>query len=168
MSNLSTGTVSLLFTDIEGSTSLQKRVGAGYAEIIRDHHRLLRDAFEAQGGHVVDSQADSFFCAFRRIQGCGRGGGSGPACARRARVAAQDVEVRVRMGVHAGQPQLAGDRYLGIPVVRAARICDTGHGGQILLSSAARGLIADNVPDEAFSSSRSEPTSSRTSTIRSR
>ncbi len=68
MSSLPTGTVSLLFTDIEGSTSLQKRVGAGYAEIIRDHHRLLRDAFEAQGGHVVDSQADSFFCAFRRIR----------------------------------------------------------------------------------------------------
>jgi class 3 adenylate cyclase/streptogramin lyase len=146
VSDLPTGTVSLLFTDIEGSTRIQQRVGDRYSDVIGDHHRLLRDAFEAHGGRIVDSQADSFFCAFRRV----REAVLAAATAQRALAEhawPEGVRVRVRMGIHAGEPEVAGDRYLGLPVVRAARICDTGHGGQVLLSSSARGLLAENVPD---------------------
>ena len=143
MPSLPRGTVTFFFSDIEGSTQLQRRLDVRYQEVVEDHRRLLESAFGAHGGTVVDRQTESFFCAFPR---------AGDAV--RAAVSAQralaehawpdGVEVRVRMGIHAGEPEVAGDRYIGLAVSRAARICAAGHGGQVLLSSSARALLADD------------------------
>jgi class 3 adenylate cyclase len=143
VTDLPRGTVTLLFTDIEGSTQLQHRVGERYQEVVREHRRLLEAAFAEHGGVVVDRQTESFFVVFTR--------------ARHATQAAADaqrtleehewpdgVEVRVRMGIHSGDPDVEGDRYVGLAVSRAARVCASAHGGQVLLSSSARALLSDH------------------------
>ena len=144
MTELLHGTVTLLFTDVEGgSTQLQHRLGDVYQEVVAEHRRLLEQAFAAHGGVVVDRQTESFFVAFAR--------------ARQAVAAAADaqrslaengwpdgVQVKVRMGIHSGDPEVAGDRYVGLAVSRAARICACAHGGQVLLSSSARALLSDH------------------------
>jgi class 3 adenylate cyclase/streptogramin lyase len=143
VSELPTGTVSLLFTDIEGSTQLQHRLGERYQEVVAEHRRLLEDAFTAHGGTVVDRQTESFFVVFPRVR-------LAVHAAAAAQVALADhtwpdgVQVKVRMGIHAGDPEVAGDRYVGLAVSRAARICASAHGGQVLLSSSARGLLSDD------------------------
>ena len=144
---LPTGTVAFLFTDVEGSTELLRRLGDEYTQLIDEHGRLLLEAFEAHGGRVVDSQADSFFVAFSRVKD------AAAAAADAQRTFAthewpRDVVVRVRMGLHAGEPLLAEERYVGLGVHRAARICAAAHGGQVLLSQAAASLLADNEPPE--------------------
>jgi class 3 adenylate cyclase/DNA-binding beta-propeller fold protein YncE len=144
--DLPTGTVSLLFTDIEGSTRLQHRLGVRYQEVVTEHRRLLENAFGAHGGTVVDRQTESFFVAFSRARHAVQ------AAAEAQRAIADHAwpdgaQVKVRMGIHAGEPELAGDRYVGLAVSRAARICGTGHGGQVLLSESARGLLVEHVPD---------------------
>jgi class 3 adenylate cyclase/tetratricopeptide (TPR) repeat protein len=141
------GTVTFLFTDIEGSTRLLEQLRDGYADVLAQHHRVLRDTFARFTGHEVDTQGDAFFVAFSR---------AGQAVA--AAVAAQralaevtwpeSVDVRVRMGLDTGEPEVGGDRYVGLRVHRAARICSAGHGGQILLSSATRELVEDDLPHD--------------------
>jgi DNA-binding SARP family transcriptional activator/class 3 adenylate cyclase len=144
---LPTGTVAFLFTDVEGSTELLRRLGDDYSRLIDEHRRLLLEAFDAHGGRVVDSQADSFFVAFSRVKDAAAAAADG-----QRTVAAHewphDVVVRVRMGLHAGEPLLAEERYVGLGVHRAARICAAAHGGQVLLSQAAASLLADNEPPE--------------------
>ncbi|MGI8553090.1 MAG: ATP-binding protein, partial [Dehalococcoidia bacterium] len=148
MSELPSGTVTLLFTDIEGSTQLLRRLGDRYGGVLAEHHRLLRQAFAAHNGHEVDTQGDSFFVAFSR-----------PLDAVLAAARAQQAlfahpwpegnSVRVRMGLHSGQPLLSedGDRYLGLDVHQAARIEAAAHGGQVLLSAATAELLQARLPE---------------------
>jgi YVTN family beta-propeller protein len=142
VAELPRGTVSLLFTDIEGSTQLQHRLQERYREVVNGHRRLLEEAIESNGGMVVDRQTESFFAVFPRM----RDAVAAAADAQRA-IAAHEwpdgTQVKVRMGLHAGEPELEGDRYVGLAVARAARIGATAHGGQVLLSGAARGLLPE-------------------------
>lgn len=143
MPRLPRGTVSLLFTDVEGSTQLQRRLGERYREVVAEHRRLLEEAIKAHGGRVVDRQTESFFAVFPRM----RDAVAAAAAAQRAIAGhrwPEGVAVKVRMGLHAGEPELDGNRYVGLAVSRAARICSAGHGGQVLLSSAARALLTDD------------------------
>jgi DNA-binding NarL/FixJ family response regulator/class 3 adenylate cyclase len=137
------GDVTFLFTDIEGSTSLARRLGARYGDLLDEHRTLIRDAIGATGGHVVDCRADEFFAAFDET----------PAAVIAAVVAQRSLlghpwpegaVPRVRMGIHAGQAEPAGDAgYVGLDVHRAARVCAAAGGGQILVSSAARARAGD-------------------------
>ena len=125
------GPVTFLFTDIEGSTALLRRLGAReYGRVLGRHDRIVRDAVESHGGSVVDTQGDALFAAFPDAAG-----------AVRAAVEAQsglgqagDEPLRVRMGAHTGRPEVAGGRYLGLDVHLAARICAAAHGGQLVVS----------------------------------
>jgi DNA-binding NarL/FixJ family response regulator/class 3 adenylate cyclase len=137
-----TGTYTFLLTDIEGSTSLVRRLRDQYGEVLAEHHRVLRTAFQDAGGEGIGTQGDAFFVAFRR-----------PKDAVLAAVAGQEalaqcewpegVELRVRMGIHTGEASISADEYHGLAVNRAARICAAGHGGQILLSQATHALLED-------------------------
>ena len=145
VSDLPTGTVTLLFTDIEGSTRLLKSLGGDYERTLSDHRVLLRRAFNLFGGQVIDRQGDSFFVVFRR--------------AKDALVAAIEaqrglaahpwpdgLELRVRMGIHTGEPKINDEGLTGLAVHRAARICATARGGQVLVSSTTRDLVEDELP----------------------
>ena len=140
-----TGTVTFLFTDIEGSTQLLKQLAGGYGEVLAEHQRILRAAFEAHGGWEVDTQGDSFFVAFRRAKDAV----AAAVAAQRDLAAhpwAHGGGVRVRMGLHTGEPQVGGERYVGLGVHKAARIGAAGHGGQVLLSRTTRELVEDELP----------------------
>jgi len=148
-SRLPSGTVTFLFSDIEGSTRLLQLLGARYADALAVHQELLRAAFAAHGGQEVDTQGDSFFIAFSTA------GEALAAAADAQRALARhtwpdDAVVRVRMGVHTGAPVQASGRYVGLDVHRAARIAAAGHGGQVLLSQAARDLAESDLPAGAY------------------
>lgn len=137
------GTVTLLFTDIEGSTELQRRLGERYQEVVVQHRRLLERAFAEHRGVVVDRQTEAFFVVFERA----RDAVDAAAAAQRALVEhawPEDARPKVRIGIHSGDPELADDRYVGLAVSRAARISSVAHGGQVLLSSATRALLSDH------------------------
>jgi predicted ATPase/class 3 adenylate cyclase len=147
MVGLPTGTLTLLFTDIEGSTRLLQRLGdRDYGQMLGEHHRLLKRAIADCGGVEVKTEGDSFFAVF-----------DDPARAIRAAVQAQralaaqswpqNANVAVRMGVHTGQVDLAEGEYVGLDVHRAARISDAGHGGQVLISETTYGLIQPALGD---------------------
>jgi class 3 adenylate cyclase len=146
MTTLPSGTVTFVFSDIEGSTALLKRLGERYSELIAEHRRIVRKTFGRHGGVEIDMQGDSFFFAFAR--------------ARDAAAAAVEVQrahadhawpdgegVRVRMGLHTGEPAVGAEGYLGVDVVRTARLCATGQGGHVLLSEATRALIGSSLPE---------------------
>lgn len=143
---LPTGTVTFLFTDIEGSTKLVHALGDSYEAVLERHHVLMRAAIEGCGGIEVATEGDSFFVVFTSAD-----------AAIESAVAAQrnltsenwgeGVEVRVRMGLHTGAGKLVGDNYGGIDVHRAARISSAAHGEQILLSEATQALVAQSLPD---------------------
>lgn len=147
MPDLPTGTVTFLFTDIEGSTALLQYLGdTRYAEALAQHRDLLRTAFEEGGGHEVDTQGDAFFVAFGRA----RDAVSTALAAQLALTAhpwAEGAPVRVRMGLHTGEPILAGGGYVGLDVHRAARMAAAGWGGQILLSQATRDAIEHDLQE---------------------
>jgi len=136
MQGLPTGTVTLLFTDIEGSTRLLEEHGDRYATVLADHRRALRDAFAAHDGVEVDTQGDAFFYAFASAIGA-------VAAASTAQQALSGGPVQVRMGLHTGTPIATDEGYVGIDVHRAARICAAGHGGQIVVSDSTRELLED-------------------------
>ena len=146
MNELHGGTVTFVFTDIEGSTRLLERLGDRYAEALADHRRIVREAFADRGGRELDTQGDSFFYAFERARD-----------AVAAAVAAQrslethawpDGErLRVRMSVHTGEPVVGEEGYVGLDVHRAARICAAGHGGQVLLSATTAALVTGALPN---------------------
>ena len=131
---LPTGTVTFLFTDVEGSTRLLQEHGAGYADLLDEHRRALRDAFSRYGGVEVDTQGDAFFVAFSRAA-------DAVAAAAEARQALEPGPIRVRMGIHTGEPIVTDEGYVGIDVHRAARIAAAAHGGQIVVSETTRGLL---------------------------
>jgi predicted ATPase len=138
MSELPAGTVTFLFTDIEGSTKLLEEHGDRYADLLDEHRRVLRDAVERHHGVEVDTQGDAFFVAFQRAS-------DALAAAEQAQEA---LELPVRMGIHTGEPQLTGEGYVGMDVHRAARICAAAHGGQVLVSSATVAIVrADGLRD---------------------
>jgi predicted ATPase/class 3 adenylate cyclase len=144
---LPSGTVTFLFSDVEGSTRLLTRLPGRYAEVLAQHQRLLRAAFEEHGGREVHTEGDAFFVAFARA-----GDAIAAAVGAQRSLASQhwpeDVEVRVRIGVHTGEAEVREDDYVGLDVHRAARICGAGHGGQVLISSSTRELVADELPDD--------------------
>ena len=146
MNELPTGTVTFLFTDIEGSTQLLHRLGAGYRPVQDRHADIMRASIADQHGEEIRTEGDSFFVVFRT-----------PGQAVRAAVAAQralagslwsgDARPRVRMGLHTGEGILGGDDYIGLDVNLAARIAAAAHGGQILLSDSTRALVANDLPE---------------------
>jgi len=148
MSTLPAGTVTFVFTDIEGSTRLLQQLGDGFADVARDHRRLVRDTFGAHGGTEIDTQGDSFFFSFPRARDA-VAAAVGAQRALRDHAWPDGAEVRVRMGLHTGEPQLGDEGYLGLDVVRAARISAAGHGGQILVSETTRALLGNQLPDGA-------------------
>jgi predicted ATPase len=139
--DLPSGTVTLLFTDIEGSTKLLHELGTeAYAVALLEHRRVLREAFARHGGIEVDTQGDAFFVAFATP-------GGAVEAAREAREALAQGPVRVRMGLHTGAPHLSEEGYVGPDVHMAARIAASGHGGQVLLSKGTRQLVDLEVTD---------------------
>jgi class 3 adenylate cyclase len=138
--------VTFLFTDIEGSTRLLQELGDEYGQVVADHRRLLRDVFAAAGGSEVDTQGDAFFYSFTRARDAVRGAVEGQR-ALASHAWPQGAEVRVRMGLHTGEPHVGDEGYVGMDVVRAARICSAGHGGQILVSETTRALVGNDLPD---------------------
>jgi len=131
---LPSGTVTFLFTDIEGSTRLLQELGEQYAEVLAEHRRALRDAFERNGGVEVDTQGDAFFVAFARASDAVAGAQAGQDALRAG-------PVRVRMGLHTGEPMLGEEGYVGMDVHRGARVASAGHGGQVLLSQTTYDLL---------------------------
>ncbi len=141
------GTVTFLFTDIEGSTRLLESIGRDrYGELLEAHRDVLRAAFTQADGVEVDTQGDSLLAAFSSS-----GGGVSAAVGAQRALAAQawpgDVQVRVRMGLHTGEASLSDERYVGIAVHRGRRVCEAAHGGQILVSSATQAIVAADPPE---------------------
>ena len=138
---LPTGTVTFLFTDIEGSTKLLHELGAeAYSDALAEHRRILREAFAARGGVEVDTQGDAFFIAFPTAPGAVE-------AAAEARDALAEGPIRVRMGIHTGTPHLSAEGYVGEDVHKGARIAASGYGGQVLLSFETRELVSVDVSD---------------------
>lgn len=137
--DLPSGRVTLLFTDIEGSSKLLHEIGAeGYGEALAEHRRVLREAFHRHGGVEVDTQGDAFFIAFPTAPGALQ-------AAQEAQHALAEGAIRVRMGLHTGTPHLVDEGYVGSDVHKAARIAAAGHGGQVLLSKETRELTEADV-----------------------
>ncbi len=144
--SLPTGTVSLLCTDIEGSTRLLHTLGERYAEALAEHRRLLRTAFAEHRGCEVDTQGDAFFYAFPRAHDAV----AGAVAAQRALAAhvwPEDLAIRVRIGIHTGEPTVTAEGYVGIDVHRVARVMSAGHGGQVLLTQSTRDLLPEELSD---------------------
>jgi len=131
MNSLPDGTVTFLFTDIEGSTRLLQEQGDAYAGTLAQHRLVFKNAIEQHGGVVVDTQGDAFFVAFQRASDA----------VAAAEEAQRKLELPVRMGIHTGEPALADEGYVGLDVHRAARICAAGHGGQVVVSESTQRLL---------------------------
>jgi class 3 adenylate cyclase len=147
ISYLPKGTVTLLFTDIEGSTSLLQQVGERSTQVLGECRRLLRVAFHQYHGHEVNAQGDAFFMAFARATDAVSAAVAGQ-CALACHAWSESVTVRVRMGLHTGEPELTPKGYVGLDLHHAARIMSAAHGGQILLSPTTRELVEHELPDE--------------------
>src|SRR5215472_15016066 len=132
MPDLPGGTVTLLFTDIEGSTRLLQQLGERYADVLAECQQLLWTVFQQWNGHEVDTQGDSFFVVFARTTDA-----VSAAVDMQRALAAQawpdGVTIPVRMGLHTGEPRLTAKNYIGLDVHHAARVMSVGHGGQVLL-----------------------------------
>ncbi len=147
MSDLPTGTVTLLFSDVEGSTRHLLKLGAQYEQALADHRRLLREAFARVGGREVNTQGDSFLVAFRRARDAVAAAVAGQRSLG-AHSWPEDRPLRVRMGIHTGEPAVREDDYVGLDVHRVARISSAAHGGQVLVSDATHQLLGDEpLPD---------------------
>jgi predicted ATPase len=132
--DLPTGTVTFLFTDIEGSTRLLSELGDEYSDVLAEHHRQIRDAVVQHGGIEMGAQGDAFSVVFPRA-------GSAVAAAADAQRSLAAGPVKVRMGVHTGEPSLTDEGYVGLAVHQAARIAAAGHGGQVVVSETTRALL---------------------------
>jgi class 3 adenylate cyclase len=142
VTQLPLGTVTFLFTDIEASTELTRRLGPAFGDVRRQHRSLVRTAISAHGGHEIDNEGDGFFVAFDRASDAV----AAAAAAQHAVAGAawpEAVRVAVRMGIHTTEAYLHDDGYVGVGVSRAARICAAAHGGQIVASAATAGVIED-------------------------
>ncbi|HEX4745961.1 MAG TPA: adenylate/guanylate cyclase domain-containing protein [Gaiellaceae bacterium] len=137
--DLPTGTVTFLFTDVEGSTALLERLGAdAYAVALVRHREIVREALAQHGGVEVDTQGDAFFCAFGSAR-------AAVACAAEIQQQLASTEIRVRMGLHTGEAVVVDRHYVGMDVHRAARIAACGHGGQVVLSPPTVALLEADV-----------------------
>jgi predicted ATPase/class 3 adenylate cyclase len=134
MIELPTGTVTFLFTDIEGSTRLLEEMGDGYSTLLGEHRRALLESFERHGGVEFGSEGDAVFAAFTRAS-------DAVAAAADAQRALTAGPVRVRIGIHTGEPSVTDEGYVGLDVHQAARIAAAGHGGQVVISDATRTLL---------------------------
>src|SRR6266699_1646026 len=146
MRDLPTGTLTLLFTDIAGSTCLLHQLGERYASMLLECRQVLRAVFERWNGNVVDTQGDAFFVVFARATNAV----SAAVAAQRALAShafPEGVAVRMRVGLHTGEPQRTADGYVGLDVHRAARIMSAGHGGQVLLSQTISPLVEQDLPE---------------------
>jgi class 3 adenylate cyclase len=146
MPPLPSGTVTFVFSDVEGSTALLKRLGERFDDVLSAHRRLMRERFVEHGGVEIDTQGDAFFFAFPRA----RDAVTAAVEAQRAHAEYEwpdGVDVRVRMGLHTGEPALGSEGYLGLDVVRAARLCTAGSGGHVLLSETTRALVGSSLPE---------------------
>ena len=147
MQDLPTGTVTLLFTDIAGSTHLLTQLGDRYIQVLSECRQDLRTAFEQRNGYIVDTQGDAFFVVFARATDAV----SAAVAAQRALAShafPDGAMVQVRMGLHTGEPQRTAEGYVGLDVHRASRLMSAGHGGQVLLSQATRSLVEQDLPED--------------------
>jgi class 3 adenylate cyclase len=149
--SLPRGTVTFLLTDIEGSTRLLEKLGDEYTGLLRDVRTLIRTSVRAASGHEVDARADEFFAVFRRSTQALEAA-LAIQQALREKSWPQKSDVRVRIGMHTGRPTLTDTGYVGIAVHIAARVCWASHGGQILMSSAAREAFAEPAKGVSFRS----------------
>ncbi|CAN5692295.1 hypothetical protein BH23CHL7_BH23CHL7_14100 [soil metagenome] len=143
MSALPTGTVTFLFSDIEGSTRLVQQLGEAYPPLLAEHSELIGSAVRAEGGAIFGSEGDALFAAFTSAAGAIRAA----AVAQRALAAHRwpaNAELRVRMGIHTGEAAVAGDNYVGLTLHQVARVMNAGHGGQVLVSAATHSLVGDD------------------------
>jgi class 3 adenylate cyclase len=146
VTSLPSGTVTFVFSDVEGSTGLLKRLGDRYGEVIAEHRRIVRETFGDHGGVEIDVQGDAFFFAFARA----RDAVAAAVAAQRAHAAEawpDGEDVRVRMGLHTGEPAVGEEGYHGLDVVRAARLGAVGGGGHVILSETTRALLGSVLPD---------------------
>jgi class 3 adenylate cyclase len=143
---LPSGFVTMMLTDIEGSTALVQRLGDSYGELLDGVRALLSDGVRAGEGHIVDSRADEFFAVFERPASALDAAVSVQR-ALRARAWVDDLEVRVRVGIHSGYPTMRSQNYIGLAVHTAARICDAAHGGQVVVSGDTRTAAHGSIPD---------------------
>ena len=145
--SLPTGTLTFLFTDIEGSTRLMQELGDRYVQAQVDHHAILRDAFKSKAGRELRTEGDSFFCVFESaLDACG-------AAAQAQKSFAQhrwpdDKAIRVRIGLHTGEAPLVGEEYIGLDVHHAARVAASAHGGQVVISQTTQSLVEHSLPAE--------------------
>ena len=137
------GTVTFLFTDIEGSTRLVRELGPRWQDVVEEHNRVLRAAIEAAGGVGVRTEGDSFFAVFESAQAAAS---AAVVAQRELATRSWPAPIRVRMGLHTGEGVLGGDDYVGLDVHRAARIAAAGHGGQVLLSATTMALVEHDLP----------------------
>ena len=145
VATLPTGFVTFLLTDIEDSTALLRHLGDRYAGLLNDVRGLVRDAVLKSGGREVDARADEFFAVFERA-----------ASAVEAAVSIQhtmigrtwpdELECRLRAGIHSGRPTLTDTGYIGLSVHTAARVCSAAHGGQIVVSGETKSAVEDPLP----------------------
>lgn len=144
MAELPTGTVTFLFTDVEGSTALAHKLAHDFQEVLVEHRNLVRSAVGERGGVEIDVRGDEFFVAFEDA-----GSAADAAIAAQRAILSHawppEAELRIRMGMHTGEAIYADKDYLGVDVHKAARICFAGHGGQILLSEATHELVPEEV-----------------------
>jgi len=137
--DLPSGTVTFLFTDIEGSTQLLRELGEAYVTAFAEHRRVLREAFARHSGVEVGTGGDTFFVVFRSAT-------EAVAAASEAQDALRPGRIWVRMGLHTGEPFISEGDYVGLDVHKAARIAASGHGGQVVLSAETQVLLGDDVP----------------------
>jgi class 3 adenylate cyclase len=142
--SLPTGVITFLLADIENSTGLVRRLGDRYGGVLSDTRRLLRAAIRAAGGREVDTRADEMFAVFKEASSAL---GAALAIQRKmlARTWPDGIEVRIRLGLHTGEPTLTETGYVGLAVNTAARVCFAAHGGQIVLSGAAREAVERSI-----------------------
>ena len=146
MPEIPTGTVTFLFTDIEGSTQLINRFGDSYREILAAHQLILRGIFDSHNGYEVTTEGDAFFISFARAAD----GMAAAALGQKALAEYQwpeNIVLGIRMGLHTGEPMCNGKGYTGLDVHRAARICNAAHGGQVLMSGVAKTLVGNRFPE---------------------
>jgi class 3 adenylate cyclase len=148
MASLPVGTVTFLFSDIEGSTRLLQQLGDRYGELVSKHRRVIRESAADAGGTEIDAQGDALFFSFPRARDAVSG-----ALAAQLGLGVErwpgEAEVKVRMGLHTGEPTLGEEGYLGLDVVRGARIASAAHGGQVLVSETTRALLPADLPGGA-------------------
>ena len=167
------GTVTLMFSDIEGSTRLLQRLGDGYADLLATHRDLMREAVERHDGFEVDEQGDAFFVVFASANDA-VAAAAHVQQALGAHAWPDDNEIRVRIGLHTGEPDLVDGRYVGLDVHRGARVMAAGHGGQVLVSESTQALLDERArlarprraPAQETSPSLSASTSSRSTACR--